>query len=167
MRHDRGLYHFTCGFFPVLAALLTDWWVNSPPALLAFTFECHRTAMVMSRLVSREKKKTSLLSGSMSCFNLAQSALNRIHFLLLLEKTAKWEYSKWDLMFWCGGEGRGELLPDQMEQSTLLECLVRSLSEAQLWMEPSVPYWLKKLTSRALSMWSGLPADKEGPHTGC
>lgn len=31
-------------------------------------------------------------------------------------------------------------------------------------MEPSVSYWLKKLTSRALSMWSGLPADKEGPH---
>lgn len=80
------------------------------------------------------------------------------------KKTSKWKYSKWDLMCWHGEEGRGGLLSDQMEQSAFLECLVRSLSGARIWMEPSVPYWLKTLTSRVLSMWSGLPADKAGPH---
>lgn len=74
-----------------------------------------------------------------------------------------WEYSKLDLMFWCN-TGGGRLLEGLMELSNFLECLVRSLSGAWPWMEPSVPYWLKKLTSRAFSMWSGLPADKEGPH---
>lgn len=97
----------------------------------------------------------------MQCLNEAQSSFSGIHFLLFWRKSVIFKMRSYVLM-WL--RGRNRLLPDLMELSTFLECLVRSLSRTRLWMEPSVPYWLKKLTSRALSMLSGLPVDKEGPH---
>lgn len=48
-----------------------------------------------------------------------------------------------------------------------LECLVGSLSRGRWWMEASVPYWLKKLTSSSALNVKWAPGAQRRAHTGC
>lgn len=106
---------------------------KSPSSSLGSPSECHRTTMVMSRPVSMKtqdfpsQKKHVMFQFSSKCSQ-------QDPFPFLLEKISKWEYSEWDLVFWCGGQGGADYY--QTKWSTELFWNVLS----GVWAEPGVQW---------------------------
>lgn len=84
--------------------------------------------MVMSRLVSREIQDFPSQKKHVA-FKLSPKCSQQDPFPFLLEKLGIFKMRA-NVLVWRGGRGR--LLPDLMELSAFLECLVRSLSGARL-----------------------------------